>query len=192
MSLVSGEGKRMGIFDSLIVAYLFLGSTGGGALAVLSLLEVLNSPRLAARRWLLPAEFFARAWAACAIVLGLSVVCLLADLGRIDRAFFLFTASTPSAIAVGAWSLAVACALSTVFACALLRRNPPPAAIAMSAADPPDQDFQALRPRVLLPVPRPAWPHLPRISHFPLRFRAPLSHAPSHRGTARGQTVLPA
>lgn len=37
---------------------------------------------------------------------------------RIDRAFFLFTASTPSAIAVGAWSLAVACALSTVFACA--------------------------------------------------------------------------
>lgn len=118
MSLASGEGKRMGIFDSLIVAYLFLGSTGGGALAVLSLLEVLNSPRLAARRWLLPAEFFARAWAACAIVLGLSVVCLLADLGRIDRAFFLFTASTPSAIAVGAWSLAVACALSTVFACA--------------------------------------------------------------------------
>lgn len=118
MSLASGEGKRMGIFDSLIVAYLFLGSTGGGALAVLSLLEALNSPRLAARRWLLPAEFFARAWAACAIVLGLSVVCLLADLGRIDRAFFLFTASTPSAIAVGAWSLAVACALSTVFACA--------------------------------------------------------------------------
>lgn len=118
MSLASGEGKRMGIFDSLIVAYLFLGSTGGGALAVLSLLEALNSPRLAARRWLLPAEFFARAWAACAIVLGLSVVCLLADLGRIDRAFFLFAASTPSAIAVGAWSLAVACALSTVFACA--------------------------------------------------------------------------
>lgn len=108
----------MGIFDSLIVAYLFLGSTGGGALAVLSLLEALNSPRLAARRWFLPAEFFARAWAACAIVLGLSVVCLLADLGRIDRAFFLFAASTPSAIAVGAWSLAVACALSTVFACA--------------------------------------------------------------------------
>lgn len=78
----------MGIFDSLIVAYLFLGSTGGGALTVLSLLEALNSPRLAACRWLLPAEFFARAWAACAIVLGLSVVCLLADLGRIDRAFF--------------------------------------------------------------------------------------------------------
>ena len=118
MSLASGEGKRMGIFDSLIVAYLFLGSTGGGALTVLSLLEALNSPRLAACRWLLPAEFFARAWAACAIVLGLSVVCLLADLGRIDRAFFLFTASTPSAIAVGAWSLAVACALSTAFACA--------------------------------------------------------------------------
>ena len=67
-----------------------------------------------------------------------------------------------------------------------------PMTIAMSAADPPDQDSQALRPRVLLPVPRPAWPHLPRISHFPLRFRAPLSHAPSHRGTARGQTVLPA
>ena len=108
----------MGIFDSLIVAYLFLGSTGGGALTVLSLLEALNSPRLAACRWLLPTEFFARAWAACAIVLGLSVVCLLADLGRIDRAFFLFAASTPSAIAVGAWSLAVACALSTVFACA--------------------------------------------------------------------------
>ncbi len=108
----------MGIFSTLIVAYLFLGGTGGGALVVLSLLEIANAPSIALRRWLLPSEFFARAWLACVVVLGLSVVCLLADVGRIDRAFLLFTSSAPSAIAFGAWSLAVACALSTVFACA--------------------------------------------------------------------------
>lgn len=85
----------MGIFSTLIVAYLFLGGTGGGALVVLSLLEIANVPSIALRRWLLPSEFFARAWLACVVVLGLSVVCLLADVGRIDRAFLLFTSSAP-------------------------------------------------------------------------------------------------
>ena len=43
-----GRGaSRMDIFGPLIVAYLFLGGTGGGALAVLSLLEV---AKLGARR----------------------------------------------------------------------------------------------------------------------------------------------
>ena len=107
----------MGIFSSLIVAYLFLGGTGGGALVVLSLLEVLNAPCVAVRRWLLPSEFFARAWVACAVVLGLSVACLLADVGRADRALFLFTSPFPSALAVGAWSLAAASALAVAFAC---------------------------------------------------------------------------
>lgn len=108
----------MGIFSTLIVAYLFLGGTGGGALVVLSLLEIANVPSIALRRWLLPSEFFARAWLACVVVLGLSVVCLLADVGRIDRAFLLFTSSAPSAIAFGAWSLAIACVLSGAFAAA--------------------------------------------------------------------------
>ena len=108
----------MGIFDSLIVAYLFLGGTGGGALVVLSLLEVLNAPCVAVRRWLLPSEFFARAWSACAVALGLSVVCLLADLGRIDRAFSLFSSSSFSPVAVGAWALAAACVIAAAFALA--------------------------------------------------------------------------
>ena len=108
----------MGIFSTLIVAYLFLGGTGGGALVVLSLLEIANVPSIALRRWLLPSEFFARAWLACVVVLGLSVVCLLADVGRSDRAFLLFTSSAPSAIAFGAWSLAIACVLSGAFAAA--------------------------------------------------------------------------
>lgn len=107
----------MGIFNSLIVAYLFLGGAGGGALVVLSLLEMLNAPCIAVRRWFLPSEFFARSWAACVIVLGLSVVCLLADVGRIDRVFFLFMSSVPSALAIGTWALAAACALAGTFAC---------------------------------------------------------------------------
>ena len=110
----------MGIFGPLIVAYLFLGGTGGGALAVLSLLEVANSPRIASRRWLLPSEFFARAWAACVVVLGIAVVCLLADLGRPDRAVSLFTAPELTPIAVGAWALAAALAIATTFAAANL------------------------------------------------------------------------
>ncbi len=108
----------MGIFSSLIVAYLFLGGTGGGSLVVLSALEVANSPRIAARNWLLPSEFFARAWFACVVTLGLSVVCLLADVGRVDRALLLFSAPAPSALAVGAWSLALAGAIAVAFALA--------------------------------------------------------------------------
>ena len=108
----------MGVFSMLVVAYLFLGGTGGGALVVLSLLEVANAPCVALRRWLLPSEFFARAWTVCAVALGLSVVCLLADVGRIDRSFLLFASPVPSVLAVGAWSLAIACALACAFALA--------------------------------------------------------------------------
>ena len=106
----------MGVFGPLIVCYLFLGGTGGGALLALSCLEVANAPMIASRRLYLPREFFARAWSTCVVVLGLAVACLLADLGRIDRAIALFTSPVPSAITVGAWSLAAALALAAAFA----------------------------------------------------------------------------
>ena len=106
----------MGVFGPLIVCYLFLGGTGGGALLALSCLEVANAPKIASRRLYLPREFFARAWSTCVVVLGLAVACLLADLGRIDRAIALFTSPVPSAITVGAWSLATALALAAAFA----------------------------------------------------------------------------
>lgn len=110
----------MGIFGPLIVAYLFLGGLGGGALMTLSLLEVANAPRIASRCWLLPSEFFARAWAACVVVLGVAVVCLAADLGRPDRAIALFASPEPTPIAVGAWALAAALAVAATFAAANL------------------------------------------------------------------------
>lgn len=110
------KGCRVGIFNSLIVAYLFLGGAGGGALVVLSLLEIANAPRIAARKWLLPSEFFARAWTACAVALILSVTCLLADVGRVERAVLLFASPVPSPISFGAWSLAAALVLAIAFA----------------------------------------------------------------------------
>ena len=106
----------MGIFGPLIVAYLFLGGAGGGALAALSLLEVVNSPRIALRRWYLPADFFSRAWCVCVVALGLSVVCLLADLGRPDRAMSLFASPALSPVSLGAWVLCLALSIASAFA----------------------------------------------------------------------------
>lgn len=110
----------MGIFGPLIVCYLFLGGMGGGALLSISCLELANAPRIASRRLYLPREFFARAWAACVVVLGLAIACLVADLGRADRALALFVSPVPSTITVGAWSLAAALVLAVVFAAASL------------------------------------------------------------------------
>lgn len=58
-------------------------------------------------------RLFAAGFAAALVVLSLGAVCLLADIGRVDRIVLLMTQPTVSFIAVGAWALA-ACAVLAV------------------------------------------------------------------------------
>lgn len=93
------------MFDLLVIGYLFLGGAGGGALAVLSVLEGVRL--LVPRRLGLPDEFFARAWPVCLVVLATGIVCIAADLGRPDRLFELVFSPQATPLTVGAYALAV-------------------------------------------------------------------------------------
>lgn len=69
-----------------------------------------------ARAFALPAEFFARAWPVCLVVLACGVLCLMADLGRIDRLGGFLLHPEFSAMAVGAYALGVALLCAAAFA----------------------------------------------------------------------------
>lgn len=97
----------------LTTCYLFLGGTGAGALAVLSVLECARMFRW--RALVLPEEFFVRSWPVCAVSLAVGMLCLLVDLGRPDRLLNLVVSPQPSAIAVGTFALVVALACSAAF-----------------------------------------------------------------------------
>lgn len=92
------------MFDLLVIGYLFLGGAGGGALAVLSVLE--GARLLVPRRLGLPDEFFARAWPVCLVVLATGIVCIAADLGRPDRLLALVVSPQVTPLTVGAYALA--------------------------------------------------------------------------------------
>ncbi|MEG0462048.1 NrfD/PsrC family molybdoenzyme membrane anchor subunit, partial [Gordonibacter sp.] len=108
------------MFSDLVVGYLFLGGTGAGMSLVLSLLGLLV-PRESvpgARRmqggvaaWY--RALFVPGYAVSLLLLVVGVVCLLADVGAIDRALLLFVQPSLSFLAVGAWVLA-ACSLLTL------------------------------------------------------------------------------
>lgn len=129
------------MFNALTTGYLFLGGTGAGLVAVLAALELAN-PRWrgrpagsrVARSLALPGEFFARAWPTCVVVLAVGVLCLVADVGRPERLLALFTAPAPTPMAVGAWALAAALALASVFSAASLLDGWEPPALLMRAA----------------------------------------------------------
>lgn len=111
------------MFDILVICYLFLGGAGAGALIFLSLLEIItvsNKPRTvnALRPWysLLPREFFVRAWSICFAVLLFAILCLMFDLGRIDRLLSLVTSPTPSTLTIGAYSLLASLVCAAFFA----------------------------------------------------------------------------
>ena len=79
---------------------------------MLCVLECLSrSPRFAASS--LPDELFARAWSFASVLLGLGVLCLVADLGRPDRMLSLLVEPAFTPVSVGAWALAgsLACAM---------------------------------------------------------------------------------
>lgn len=114
-----GDGRRM--FNMLTTCYLFLGGTGAGALAVLSVLECARAFRW--RSLALPEEFFARSWPVCTVVLGLGILCLTVDVGRPDRLLNLVVSPAPSALVVGAFSLVVALACAGAFSAFALFDN---------------------------------------------------------------------
>ena len=96
----------------LIVAYLFLGGAGAGAFFVLACVDWRNDrlDRLgmgAPVERLRRAEFVRRGYVLSFAALLLGALCLLADLGRPEAAYLLFTRPTFSYISVGTYSLTV-------------------------------------------------------------------------------------
>lgn len=106
-------GKGAWALGLLIVAYLFLGGVGAGAFAVLSLLDFRYGHAGGSLR--ATESGFAegrhldcllkRGYAVSFVVLALGAICLLADLGRPEIAFLLFTRPTTSYISIGTFSL---------------------------------------------------------------------------------------
>lgn len=133
-------------FSELVIAYLFLGGAGAGALVVLSVFEL---EECRGSRWLpggrettfaLPAslrfgsgrahgsalgfrEVRGCAWGACATVLGVAILCLFADLGRPDRVMGLLTSPVLTPMTVGAYALGAAMTVAAAFALVRLLDN---------------------------------------------------------------------
>ena len=132
------------MFDTVVVAYLFLGGAGAGVCFVLSILGLLIPSSYLAQISLKPESLaflrydptlrrrtdaaisnplrrlFAPGWAVGALFLLVGIMCLLVDLGRIDRVVNLLMMPQLSYVSVGAYALAVcillAAALGLVFA----------------------------------------------------------------------------
>lgn len=112
------------MFGELAVLYLFLGGAGAGAIAVSCALDLMlvrqpfgfsagyvpNSSVQPRARTL---DF---AFALGFVLLAAGVVCLMADLGRLDRVTSLFLSPHPTALTVGAYALAALLALSAALA----------------------------------------------------------------------------
>ena len=125
----SGRGAALGecawamtrggdVLGELAVGYLFLGGTGAGAIAVASVLDLalVRAPfgtdaRVSADEAPPCERVVAFALLAGFAALALGVLCLLFDLGRIDRALDLFLRPSPTYLTVGSFALAalVAC-----------------------------------------------------------------------------------
>ena len=108
------------MFGALIIAYLFLGGAGAGSLTVLSLFELIGTTRLVRQKGIhrthgFPKEFYARCWPLCLATLIFGALCLLLDLGRIDRALNLFLSPVASVMAVGAYTLLIAIICAAIF-----------------------------------------------------------------------------
>ena len=128
------------MFSDFVIAYLFLGGTGGGALVVLAILECANAHRRfsgfrissgtfsSAEVWTrtLPGQRFRQlfalpdgvlrnGWAVCTVTLALGILFLFMDLGRPERVFALLVHPNLSSITVGAYALIAALVCSAVF-----------------------------------------------------------------------------
>lgn len=107
------------MFSDLVVLYLFLGGAGAGAIAVCCIADLALSRRLGAEPQ--PCAHAAErtidlAFLAGFVMLAFAVVCLMADLGRLDRVANLLFSPRLTPLTVGAFSLATLLALGTVLA----------------------------------------------------------------------------
>ena len=108
------------MFGELIVAYLFLGGTGAGACAVLAALGLLADRDDVARgmrerfrdgRGAVYRRLFVPGLTAALSALALGVLCLAADLGRLDRILVLAAAAPTHYLVVGFWAIAASMVL---------------------------------------------------------------------------------
>ncbi len=107
--------KRGRLFNGLTVGYLFLGGTGGGTLVVLCVLLLVDCLRRFSFNSHFSRQYGAMAWSACLLLLGLGVLCLLADMGNPSRALgFLFTREV-TVTTWGSWGLLAAMLICGVF-----------------------------------------------------------------------------
>lgn len=126
---IAGKAAH-GVLSALVVTYLFLGGAGAGACLVLAVLGMLVPRESMGREesGFQPARpvrfsphrpytsFFIVGYTAALAALALGSVCLMADLGRIDRITLLFVSPVPTLINAGTWS--IVCCLALV--CAML------------------------------------------------------------------------
>lgn len=113
------------MLSDLIVCYLFLGGAGAGMCLVLSVMGLLvpaaclpGAPLRAHRAAVAYRRLFAPGYALSLALLALGMVCLLADVGSVDRVLLLFARPSLSFVAVGAWALAACALLVTLLALA--------------------------------------------------------------------------
>lgn len=71
--------------------------------------------RAPSRAFALPGGVFALSWPLCLVVLGLGVLCLVADLGRPDHLLVLVFSPKLSVMTVGAYSLGVSILVAVIF-----------------------------------------------------------------------------
>lgn len=102
------------MFGALTVGYLFLGGAGAGAIVVASMLDLtfIRAPFGADARVSVAEALPRERMAAFALLVGfaalaLGVLCLLFDLGRIDRVLDLFLSPSPTYLTIGSYALAV-------------------------------------------------------------------------------------
>lgn len=104
------------MLSELVASYLFLGGAGAGSTLLLVFLDFLSpgagrSHKDSQNSWYVPQDsyrkLFAPGFIIALLAVGIGVVCLLADLGRVDRVSLLFTSPTFSYIALGVFTLTV-------------------------------------------------------------------------------------
>ncbi|WP_165062197.1 NrfD/PsrC family molybdoenzyme membrane anchor subunit [Adlercreutzia sp. ZJ154] len=108
------------MLNELTILYLFLGGAGAGSLVVLCILEIVNLRHVSREQnqsSFSPDSFtdenclegiLKLAWPICFITIVFAVLCLVFDLGRLDRIINIFITPAPSIMSVGAYAIAIA------------------------------------------------------------------------------------
>jgi formate-dependent nitrite reductase membrane component NrfD len=107
--------KEQGLFNALIISYLFFGGAGAGGLVVLLALRLSSFSKKGRQILCLPDEFYTRCIPIILVSLIVGALCLVADIGRLDRILNLLLSPTISTISIGALGLALAILCSVFF-----------------------------------------------------------------------------